>query len=523
MLNFGMFFGGLRSVLVGIPVAMIVGALLGALASFITFFLLAKRYKIASRIELGETLLKNLHDTHDQEAKLLSETNELLGKQEDTLKESRERQGRLESLLVRAEAALSKGRDIWGGLEERHSDLDAREKALEQRVQELKKKEVELEELREKRSAWTEDEAREAWLEELSTLHAEREEQLLALDRERLKAQREEEARNILVTVLQRQGVEQGLERCVDYVDLPGETYKLRLIGREGRNARAFQRATGVDLLIDDTPGIVLVSCFDPMRRALACRALKELFQGGAIHPGRIEEVVQGLRKLMDEEVLEKGQQVAKDAQVYDLSEEMLIVLGRLQYGQSYGQSLLEHSLEVAGLSASLAAELGLDPVLARRCGLLHDVGRALEHDLDRRHEDAGRRFAERCGESDQVQQVIAGHHAIEFEDAYTSIVQIADRISAERPGARSQRIQDHVSRLGEMERIAESHPQVQSAYVFNGGRELSVFVKAEDVSARVATKLCREITKDLEAKLKHPGTVNVTLTREASLKEKVG
>lgn len=507
----------------GIPVAMIVGALLGALASFITFFLLAKRYKIASRIELGETLLKNLHDTHDQEAKLLSETNQLLGKQEDTLRESRERQGRLESLLVRAETALSKGRDIWGGLEERHSILDAREEELHQREKELERQAAEIDALKVKISGWSKDEAKDAWLEELSSLNSERESQLLTLDRERLTAQRQEEARNILVTVLQRQGVEQGLERCVDYVELPGDSYKLRLIGREGRNARAFQRATGVDLLIDDTPGVVVVSCFDPMRRALACRSLKELFQGGAIHPGRIEEVVQATRKQMAEDVLEKGQAIAREAQVYDLSEEMLIVLGRLQYCQSYGQSLLNHSVEVSSLSGSLAAELGLDPSLARRCGLLHDVGRALEHDLDLKHEDAGQRFAESCGESDQVQRVIAGHHAIEFEDPYTSIVQIADRISAERPGARSQSIHDHVTRLSEMEQIAASHPHVQSAYAFNAGRELSVFVKAEDVSARVATKLCREITKDLEAKLKHPGTVHVSLTRETLLREKVG
>jgi ribonucrease Y len=508
---------------VGIPLAMITGALLGALASFFTFFLLAKRYKIAARIELGEKLLQNLHSSHDKEAELLVETNTLLGKQEDTLNESRERQARLEDLLVRAEQALSKGRDIWGGLENRHALLDDREKQVDRWEEELRDQEQLIRQRRSEISAWSEEQAREAWLEELSALSSDKEQELLTFDRQRLEKSRDEEARNILITVLQRQAVEQGLERCVDYVELPGETYKMRLIGREGRNSRAFQRAAGVNLLIDDTPGIVVVSCFDPLRRAIACRALNQLFQGGAIHPGRIEEQVSQARKDLDKEILNKGSEVCRTMEIADVSEAMLIVLGRLQFCQSYGQNLLQHSLEVAALSAGLAAELGLDPQLARRCGLLHDIGRALQHEVDLKHEEAGARFAERCGESDLVQQVIAGHHALEFEDSYTKIVQIADRISSERSGARSLVVHEHIQRLAEMESIASAHASVESAYVFNAGRELWVFVKAEEVSARAAMKLSREITKELETRVRHPGTVEVTLIRNALLKEKVG
>jgi ribonucrease Y len=523
MLSFLILSAVIGASFVGIPLAMITGALLGALASFITFFILAKRFKVASRIELGENLLKNLHDSHDQEAKLLIETNALLGRQEDSLKESREREARLEDLLGRAESALSKGGDIWGGLEERHQLLDEREVQIAGRQSKLQDQEQALEEQRHEISGWTEEEAREIWLEELSSLATDNEQQRLSIDRERLLERRDEEARNLLITVLQRQGVSQGLERCVDYVEVPNDTYKTRLIGREGRNARAFQRATGVDLLIDDTPGIVVVSSFDPLRRALACRTLSELFQGGAIHPGRIEEVVSTLRKTIDDEVLIQGRDICVRMDLVDVSEDMRIVLGRLQYCQSYGQNLLQHSLEVASISGGLAAELGLDANLAKRCGLFHDIGRALEHDVDMKHEKAGARFADRCGEPDQVQQVIAGHHAIEFDDPYTSIVQIADRISADRPGSRSLEIHKHVTRLTEMERIAASHAGVETAYAFNAGRELRVFLKADDVSARAASKLSRDIVKELEAKVQNPGSVQVTLIREAFLRETVG
>jgi ribonuclease Y len=291
---------------------------------------------------------------------------------------------------------------------------------------------------------------------------------------------------------------------------------KGRVIGREGRNIRAFERATGVDVIVDDTPGVVLVSAFDPVRRETARRSLERLIQDGRIHPGRIEELVDQVRKEVEEEVLEAGKKAAVEANVGGLHRKQLDLIGRLKYRTSYGQNVLRHSLEVAYLCQVIADELALDGRLARRCGLLHDIGKAIDHDVEGSHQKVGAGFCKRFNERQEVLNAIEGHHGdVPATSAYTPIVMAADAISASRPGGRRESLERYVQRLQQLEEIAQLPSGVKEAFAIQAGREIRVIVDAKRVDDAMAAKISRDVAKEIEEKMTYPGEIRVTVLRE--------
>ena len=325
-----------------------------------------------------------------------------------------------------------------------------------------------------------------------------------------------QKARDITLIAIQRYAAENTSENTVSTVDIPSDDMKGRVIGREGRNIRAFEKSTGVDVIVDDTPGVVVVSSFNPVRREIARLSLEKLIQDGRIHPGRIEEVVEEIRKQVDNDIMEIGKRATMEANIGGLHRKLIDLLGRLKYRTSYGQNVLRHSIEVAFLCQIMADELGLDGRLARRCGLLHDIGKAVDHEIEGGHPQIGADICKRCNERPEVLNAIAGHHGdIESISPYTPLVMAADAISASRPGGRRESLERYVQRLEQLESIATRHSGVASAYVIQAGREIRVIVDAKQVDDAVAASLAREIAKGVEEEMTYPGEVKVTVLRE--------
>jgi len=328
-------------------------------------------------------------------------------------------------------------------------------------------------------------------------------------------------AREILATTIQRLASDYTAEATVSTVDIPSDEMKGRIIGREGRNIRAFERVTGVDVIVDDTPGVVVMSSFDPVRREVARRSLTKLIADGRIQPPRIEQVVAECKKDVEADINETGKQVALDTGVRGLHPKEVQLLGRLKYRTSYGQSVLQHSIEVSALSGMLAEELGLDGQLARRAGLLHDIGKAVDHEVQGGHPEIGADLARRYNERPEVVHAIGGHHEPNVVDMlYTVIVSAADAVSASRPGARRETLEKYVQRLEKLEEIAKRFEGVETAYAIQAGREVRVIVDADKVDDQLAMKVCRDIAKAVEAELTYPGEVRVTLIRERRIIE---
>jgi ribonuclease Y len=327
----------------------------------------------------------------------------------------------------------------------------------------------------------------------------------------------EEKAKSILATAIQRYGAAHTADTTVSTVDIPSDDMKGRIIGREGRNIRTFEKATGVDVIVDDTPGVVIVSAFDNVRREIARLALTKLIQDGRIHPSRIEEVVKETQEEMEKHILEVGKQAVLDASVNPIHEKLMQLLGRLKFRTSYSQNVLQHSLEVAHLCGLMAEELGLNGQLARRCGLLHDVGKAADHEMEGGHPKVGAELAKRYGEtSKEVLHAIIGHHDdVTIDHVYTVLVAAADAISASRPGARRETLEKYVKRLEELEAVASGFPGVEHAYAIQAGREVRVIANASQTSDSDAVRVCRDIAKAIEEQLNYPGEIKVTVVRE--------
>lgn len=325
-----------------------------------------------------------------------------------------------------------------------------------------------------------------------------------------------QKSREIVLTAIQRYAGEHTCENTVSTVDIPNDEMKGRVIGREGRNIRAFEKATGVDVIVDDTPGVVLVSAFDPVRREIARRSLEKLISDGRIHPGRIEELVLQVQKELEEELLELGKKAAIEASVGGLHRKQIELLGRLRYRTSYGQNVLRHSVEVAFLCQSIADELGLDGRLARRCGLLHDIGKAIDHEVEGSHQKIGADFCKRFNERPEVLNAIEGHHGdIPAISPYTPIVMAADAISAARPGGRRESLERYAQRLQQLEEIAKAHHGVKEAFAIQAGREVRVIVDCKRVDDATATMLANDIAKKIEEQMTYPGEIKVTVLRE--------
>jgi ribonucrease Y len=326
----------------------------------------------------------------------------------------------------------------------------------------------------------------------------------------------QQKSREILTTTIQRYAASHTAEITVSTVDIPNDEMKGRIIGREGRNIRAFEKATGVDVIVDDTPGVVIVTGFDSIRREVAKIALERLIQDGRIHPTRIEEIVKETQEDIEQHVHRLGQEAALEANIIGLHDKLLDYLGKLHFRTSYSQNVLRHSLEVAYLTGLLAEELGLNGALGRRCGLLHDIGKAADHEMEGGHPFVGAELARRYGESKEVIHAALGHHDdLRVETPYTMLVSAADAISASRPGARRETLEKYVRRLEELESLALGFPGVDQAYAIQAGREVRVLVDSRQLDDAESAKVCRDIAQSIQSRLSYPGEVKVTVLRE--------
>ncbi len=331
-----------------------------------------------------------------------------------------------------------------------------------------------------------------------------------------LKEEREKLAREIVGMAIQRYASQHTSETTVSTVDIPNDEMKGRIIGREGRNIRAFEKETGVDVIVDDTPGVVVVSAFDNVRREIAKLSLAKLIQDGRIHPTRIEEVVAETTKEMDDHIMRLGKEGAQEAEVFNLHEKLTQLMGRMNFRVSYSQNVLRHSIEVAHLTGMMSEQLGLDGVLGRRCGFLHDIGKAADHEMEGGHPAIGAELLKRYGEGEEVVHAAAGHHDdIRPEYIYTVLVAAADAVSASRPGARRETLERYVRRLEELEAIANGFPGVNQTYAIQAGREVRIIVDPKEVNDREAAKMARDIALAIEQAMTYPGEVKVTVMRE--------
>jgi ribonuclease Y len=422
-----------------------------------------------------------------------------LSKREDAL----DRQG--EFLQQQEKVLKQQGKEV----ERRLHNIDNKEKQLsiltaQQKNQLLKIAAMDVEEAKELLLKRLEDECEH----EMSTLIARKVEESTETA--------DEKSREIISTAIQRYAAEHTCEVSVSTVEIPNDDMKGRIIGREGRNIRAFEKATGVDVIVDDTPGMIVVSGFSPVRREVARLAMERLIQDGRIHPSRIEELVANTKKDVNQKVLQLGKDAAVEANVRGLSNRVLSLIGALSYRTSYGQNVLRHSIEVAFLSQIMADELGLDGSIARRAGLLHDIGKAIDHEVEGSHPDIGANFLKRFNESPVVLNAVAGHHGdIPADNPYTPLVSAADAISASRPGTRRETLERYIKRLEKLEEIANSFKGVENAYAIQAGREIRVIVNAEKVDDESAMKVARDIANKIESEMAYPGEIQVTLLRE--------
>ncbi|WP_309607819.1 ribonuclease Y [Flavobacterium sp.] len=333
---------------------------------------------------------------------------------------------------------------------------------------------------------------------------------------EEAKLTAQQEAKKIIINTIQRVGTEEAVENCVSVFNIESDDVKGRIIGREGRNIRAIEAATGVEIIVDDTPEAIILSCFDPVRREIARLSLHKLVTDGRIHPARIEEVVAKTTKQIDDEIAEVGKRTVIDLGIHGLHPELIKVVGRMKYRSSYGQNLLQHSREVSKLCGIMAAELGLNVKLAKRAGLLHDIGKVPDAESDLPHALLGMQWAEKYGEKEEVCNAIGAHHdEIEMKYLLSPIVQVCDAISGARPGARRQVLDSYIQRLKDLEEVAYGFTGVKSAYAIQAGRELRVIVESEKVSDDNASNLSFEISQKIQTEMTYPGQVKVTVIRE--------
>ncbi|MCE9584153.1 MAG: ribonuclease Y [Planctomycetes bacterium] len=410
----------------------------------------------------------------------------------------------------------------------RQKQIEALEQSLADKTKSVEAKQVELtkavtDQLKtlERLSGMGKDEATRTFYERLQAELANDVAARIRKAQELAKERADDEARKMIIMAIQRTASDHSSENTTSTVDLPSEEMKGRIIGREGRNIRAFEKATGVDVIVDDTPGVIILSGFEPIRRETARRTMEKLVQDGRIHPTRIEELVETTKKEMDELLMQTGKQTCYELDIQRLSPKVIPILGRLRFRTSYGQNVLKHSIEVAKLSAIMAAELGLDPVLAKRAGLLHDIGKALDQEMDGTHPQLGYDLLKRAEEPLAVCDTALRHHETEkAETPYCIITAAADAISASRPGARGESIERYIKRLQDLERIATNRPGVEGAFAIQAGRELRVLVNASKIDDSNALIVAKDIAKQIEAEMTYPGEIRVTVIRETRVTE---
>ena len=446
---------------------------------------------------------------------------------ENETKERKQDWQRTENRLAQKEAALDKKEDTLdkkdAALDKKLDDVEKSQKQIEETKERLKGIETELGNAQEKMQKELERVAgmtKEEACQELKDALLDGVKKSAANDAKNLIAEAKDnavkEAQNIISQAIQRCAADHATENTVSVVALPNDEMKGRIIGRMGRNIRALESATGVDLIIDDTPDVITLSSFDPVRREVARLTLEKLITDGRIHPARIEEMVDKVRKEVEAGIKEAGEEAAFEVGVHGLHPEIIKILGRLKYRTSYGQNVLKHSIEVASLASVMAAELGVDPRIARRAGLLHDIGKAVDHELEGTHIQLGVDIAKKYRESNEVIHAIAAHHNdIEPQTIDAVLVQAADAISSARPGARRESVETYVKRIEKLEEIAKSFDGVDQTFAVQAGREIRVMVKPEQVNDANTVFLAREIAEKLENELEYPGQIKVNVIRE--------
>jgi ribonucrease Y len=455
-----------------------------------------KEAAIAAKAE-AEREIAALRKTQAQREQSLDRRDELLRQQDEAL---RKQQRGLESSQTRLAAQMR-------GLTEQRAQLD---KTLKDQQRVL-----------EKASGMSREEAKTQLLETLQHDLDHEIGSVLLKHQKHLSEVVQSQAREMLLTAIQRYASAHTAESTTSTVDVPTDDLKGRIIGREGRNIRAFEKVTGVDVIIDDTPGVVIVSGFDPVRREIARQSLGKLIQDGRIHPTRIEEIVEQTTKEIDAFMLNKGREAADEVNVPGLSDKILMMLGRLHFRTSYSQNVLRHSVEVAFLTGLLAEMIGMNGDLARRCGLLHDIGKAADHELEGGHPKIGADLLRRSNENAEVVHAALGHHdEIVTEFPYTMLVATADACSASRPGARRESLERYIKRMEELESIARRFDGVSQAFAISAGRELRVIVASEKTDDEQAATICRNIAKAFEKELTYPGEIKVTVVRESRFTE---
>ncbi|MBN2726986.1 ribonuclease Y [Candidatus Mcinerneyibacteriota bacterium] len=496
----------------------------GVLLGFFLRIFIGKLNKKSAEMQAAH-ILNDAHkeaESIKREGQLLakSELYEMRNKFEQEKDEKNRTLQKFEQRLLQKEENLDK-RILT--LEKRERELveterkvDDKEKELRERVREVEAmKQREMEELSAIASL-TEEEAREIFLEKVARDSREEAEHLAKRVKEEILEKADEEATKIIVEAIQRTAVDTVTDHTVSVVALPSDEMKGRIIGREGRNIRTLQRVTGVDIIIDDTPEAVTLSCFDPIRREIARQSLEKLVVDGRIHPGRIEDIVQKSRKEVDKKIREEGEKTIIDLNIPHVHKEVVKLLGRLQYRTSYGQNVLNHSKEVAIVMGVMAGELGLNVALAKRIGLLHDIGKAVDFEMEGTHAQIGSDLAKKYGEKPVVVNAIGAHHGeIEQESVFAVLLMAADAISAARPGARRESIESYIKRLEKLEGIAQGFKGVEKAYAIQAGREIRIIISPDDVDDMNASKMAREIAQKIEGELDYPGMIKVNVIRE--------
>jgi ribonuclease Y len=503
----------------------VLGVALGAGGLYLINFLQGRDAKSQSKRLLDQTKLdcENLVKTAELEKKekllqLQSKFDSENQKQKDELRKR-------ESELDRKEASIKQSSD---DLRKQEKFVENNQRKLAERLEDVNRKSDQYNKLIQQAQSDLQrvtgmsiDEAKKQLLTVLERdLQGEMGSVILKHEK-RLGEVAQQKAQDILLTAMQRYASAHTSESTTSTVDIPNDDMKGRIIGREGRNIRAFEKVSGCDLIIDDTPGVVIVSGFDPVRREIARSAMEKLVTDGRIHPTRIEEIVAASEKQMEGFIRRKGEEAAQEVNIQGLHERTIDMLGRLHFRTSYSQNVLRHSVEVAFLSGLMAEMIGLDPQLARRAGLLHDIGKAADHELEGGHPKIGADILKRNGENDVVVHAALGHHdQLTTEYPYTLLVATADACSASRPGARRESLERYIKRMEELESIAKNFQGVEQAFAIQAGRELRVIVSSKNTDDAIAAKVCRDIAKAFEEQLTYPGEIKVTVVRESRFTE---